>query len=998
MSGSSKKKTVAVHSSLPTSPAGEMPEVADSSPLKSESPAVGMNDRWLVTGVCIFLAAITFAVFGQTLGHGFVNYDDDQYVYDNPQVVQGLTLRGITWAFATSYSAYWHPLTWFSHMLDCQLWGLNAGGHHLTNVIIHAANAMLLFMVLRRMMGLRSNKSIGATTPQVRLRSEASSPQAGLRPDKGVGAAAPPAGALWPSAFVAAMFAIHPLDVESVAWVTQRKNVLSTFFWLLTMWAYTRYVEKSKVQGPKSKVFYGLALVFFALGLMSKPMLVTLPFVLLLLDYWPLGRLSGVTCQVSGSDSRVMHHASRIMPQISHLLFEKLPFLLLAVVSSVVTYLGQKSEGAMMTLEQIPLGVRLAKVPVNYVTFLRNIIWPEGLAIPYSDAPAFPVFLVVLCTLLLAGVTLLVLWAARTKPYAAVGWFWFLGTLVPVIGLVQVGNTPVADRFTYVPQVGLYLAVAWAIRDLTVSWRYRRQALGTVVTMVITALMVCAWKQTSYWRNSESLWTHALACTSGNYVAHNNLGSALFQKGNMDAAIAQYQEALQIKPNYAEIHNSLGSALFQKGSVDEAVAQYQTALQINPDYAEAHYNFGFALFKMGQVDEAIAHYQTALQIKPDYVEAHYNLGMALFKMGQVDEAIVHYQTTLQIKPDYAEAHINLGNALLQKGNVDEAIVHYQTALQIKPDDAEACYNLGNALLKMGNVDEAIAQYQKALQIKPDSAEAHNNLGNALLKKGQVDEAIAHYQKALQLKPDYAEACYNFGNALLKMGNVDEAIVHYQKALQIKPDYAEAHNNLGNILLPKGRVDEAIVHYQKALQLKPDNAVVRNNLGNALLQKGRVDEAIAQYQKAVQINPDYAEAHNNLGNILLQKGDVGEAITHLQKTLQIKPDSPDVLNNLAWLLATSPDARIRDGVQAVKYAGRACELTHYGVTLLVGTLAAAYAEAGRYDNAITAAEKACALALATGEQGLLQKNQELLALYRAQQPYHEAAGKFVPAAP
>ena len=954
--------------------------------ISPEAHARSPDGKWTVPGVCVLLTVAVFLVFGQTFRHGFVNYDDDQYVYDNPQVAQGLTLRGIAWAFATSYSAYWHPLTWLSHMLDCQLWGLNAGGHHLTNVIIHAANAMLLFMVLRRMMGLRS---------------EASPPQAGLCPDKGVGAAAPPAGVLWPSAFVAAMFAIHPLDVESVAWVTQRKNVLSTFFWLLTMWAYTRYAQcvtsdacqmtgpgKAIRVPPMSRVtcypslFYGLALIFFALGLMSKPMLVTLPFVLLLLDYWPLGRVTGGKWQVTSL----------------RLVVEKLPFLLVAVASSVVTYLGQKSEGAVMTFEQIPLGVRLEKVPVNYVTFLRNIIWPEGLAIPYPYASAFPVLLVVLCTLLLAGVTVLVLWAARTKSYAAVGWFWFLGTLVPVIGLVQVGNTPVADRFTYVPQIGLYLAVAWAIRDLTVSWRHRRQALVMVVAMVIAALMVCAWKQTSYWRNSESLWAHTLACTSDNFIGCNNLGNALLQKGDVDEAIVRFQQALQIKPDFAEAHSNLGNALFQKGKVDEAIAHCQRALQIKPESPEAHNNLGNALLKMGHVDEAIAHYQTALQIKPDSAEARNNLGSALLQKGDVGEAIAQYQQALQIKPDFAEAHNNLGNALLQKGDVDGAITHLQQALQIKPDDAEAHINLGSALFQKGRVDEAITHLQQALQIKPDSAEAHDNLGNALLQKGRVDEAIAQYQQALQIKPDDAEIHYNFGMALLQKGNLDEGIAHFQKALQIKPDYAEAHINLGNTLLQRGRVDEAIAQYQQALQIKPDYAEAHNNLGNALLQKGRVDEAIVQYQKALQIKPDFADAHYNLGNILLQKGNVNEAIAHLQKALQIKPDSPDVLNNLAWLLTTSPDAHIRDGVQAVKYAERACDLTHHGVTLLVGTLAAAYAEAGRFDDAITAAEKACALASAAGDQGLLKRNQDLLALYLKHQPYHEAAGKFVPAAP
>jgi tetratricopeptide (TPR) repeat protein len=713
--------------------------------------------------------------------------------------------------------------------------------------------------------------------------------------------------------------------------------------------------EESRITYHVSR-YYLLCLFSFALGLMCKPMLVTLPFVLLLLDYWPLNRL-----RAGAAIEPIFRLAGRPVPK--RLVFEKLPLLGLAVASCVVTIFAQHE--AIQLSEKFSLPLRLGNASISYVAYLGQMFWPSGLAVLYPfTTGGVGVSRVILSLVLLAGISGGVFVLRRRRPYLLTGWLWYVGMLVPVIGLIQVGAQARADRYTYLPQIGLYVLLTWAAADLCAGWRHRRVVLGGCATVILVALIFCARAQTSYWRNSESLWTHTLACTSDNVEAHNNLGGVLFQKGNVDEAIAQYQEALQINPNDAVVHNSLGSALFQKGGVDEAIAQYQTALQINPDFADAHYNFGIALFKMGQVDEAIVHYQKALQIKPDYAEACNNLGNALLQKGRVDEAITHCQTALQIKPDYAEAHINLGNALLQKGQVDEAIVHYQTALQIKPDDAEACYNLGNALLQKGDVDEAIVHYQTALQIKPDNAEAHNNLGNALLKKGDVDEAIAHYQKALQIKPDYAEACYNFGNALLKMGNVDEAIVHYQKALQLKPDYAEAHNNLGGVLLPKGRVDEAIAHYQMALQLKPDNAVVRNNLGNALLQKGRVDEAITQFQK----------------------------------TLQIKPDSLDVLNNLAWLLATSPDAHLRDGVQAVQYAGRACELTHYGVTLLVGTLAAAYAEAGRFDDAIAAAQKACALATAAGDQGLLKRNQDLLALYLKHQPYHEAAGKFVPAAP
>ena len=866
MSGRSKNKATVVRSGPPVSSVGasKMPEAGDCRFLKSEGPAAGLNNRWLVSGVCVFLAAIIWVVFGQTLRHEFVNYDDNFYVYENPEVARGLTLQGIIWAFTHVHSSNWHPLTWVSHMLDCQFYGLHAGGHHLTNILLHMATAILLFLVLRRMTGF-----------------------------------------LWRSAFVAAVFAIHPLRVESVAWVAERKDVLSGLFFMLTLWAYTRYAQgRSNVERRKSSAGssslapdYFLVLFFFALGLLCKPMLVTLPLVLLLLDYWPLGRVAGgesrVTSGIKGKPSTLNCTPNTFGVQLSTLLLEKLPLLGLAVASSVVTIFAQHE--AIQSFEKFSLPLRMGNALISYVAYLGQMFWPSGLAVLYPfPAGGVEGSRVVLSLVLLAGISTGV-FILRRRPYFLIGWWWYLIMLAPVIGIVQVGVQARADRYTYLPQIGLYLLLTWAVADLCAGWRHHRVALGGLATVILVSLIFCARTQTSYWRNSESLWTHTLACTSGNYVAHNNLGRSFPQKKRMDEAIAQYQKALQINP------------------------------------------------------------------------------------------------------DNADAHINLASALGQQGRVDEAIAHCQKALQINPHSAGAHKILGNALLQLGNVDEAIAQYQKALQINPDYPEAYNNLGIALLQKGNVAEAIAQYQKALQINPDYADAHVNLGNVLLQTGRVDEAIAHIQKALQIKPGYAGASYTLGNALLQKGNVDEAIAQYQKALQINPDYAEVYHNLGVALLQKGNVDEAIAQYQKALQIKPGYANAHINLGNALLQKGNVAEAIAQYQKALQIKPDSVNVLNNLARLLATYPDAHIRDGVQAVKYAGRACELTHYGVTPLVSTLAAAYAEAGRYDDAIAAAQKACALATAAGEQELLEKNQQLLILYRAHQPYYEAAGKFVPAA-
>jgi len=863
----------------------------------TESPAAAGNDRWLVPGVCIFLAAMIWVGFGRTLGHQFVNYDDNLYVYENPEVTRGLTLQGIIWAFTHVRCSNWHPLTWISHMLDCQLYGLNPGGHHFTNILLHATTAIVLFLVLRRMTGF-----------------------------------------LWRSAFVAAVFAIHPLRVESVAWVAERKDVLSGMFFMLTLWAYVRYVEQYKGQGPKAKVLYWLVLVLFALGLMSKPMLVTLPLVLLLLDYWPLGRISEFGVRSSGlkdvpqslgaakrSEDGSTVRAARLLT----LVLEKLPLFGLAAASCVATVFAQTT--ALQPFENISLALRFGNASISYVAYLGQMFWPTGLAVLYPfPGTGVAVSAVVLSVVLLGGITGGGIFLRRRWPCFLIGWLWYLIMLVPVIGIVQVGAQARADRYTYLPQIGLYLLLTWAAAELSTGWRHRRLMLGGLSAAILAALMFCARSQSAYWRNSESLWTRALVCTTDNCVGHYNYGITVLKLGQVDEAITNFQQAIRIKPNYWEAHNNLGSALLQKGRVDEAIDQYQVALQINPDCEEACYS--------------------------------------------------------------------LGNALLQKGRVDEAVVQYEKALQINPDDADTCYGLGNALLQKGQVDEAIAQYQKSLQINPAAADSSYNLGNALLQKGRVDEAIAQYEKTLEIKPDYVEAHSNLGSSLLQKGQVDEAIIHFQRALQISPGNSKARNNLGSALLQKGRVDEAIAQFREALQLKPDYAGAGYNLGNALLQKGQVDEAIVQYQKTLQINPDFAEVHRNLGRALLQKGKVEQAVVHFQQALQTTPDSVEILNNLAWLLATSPDAHIRDGAQAAQYAEHACELTHHGVTLLVGTLAAAYAEAGRFDDALAAAQKACALARAAGETELLKRNQELLELYRSHQAYHEAAGKFIPVAP
>ena len=845
------------------SPAGKMPETADLRPLPSGSPTAGLSDRWLVPGVCIFLAAVIWVVFGRTLGYNFVNYDDERYVYENSVVQKGLTGEGFRWAFTHVCSANWHPLTWLSHMLDCQLYGLNAGGHHLTSVLLHTATAILLFLVLRRMTGF-----------------------------------------LWRSAFVAAVFAIHPLRVESVAWVAERKDVLSGLFFMLTLWAYARYVQRqARVEAKMARLWtldYGLVVLLFALGLMCKPMLVTLPFVLLLLDCWPLGRVAGGGWRVTG-EKKEKPSTLNCNPNVfgapflgatkqsedgSTLLLEKLPLLGLAVASCVVTIFAQHE--ALQSFENMSLPLLMGNALISCVAYLGQMFWPSGLAVLYPfTAGSVGVSKVVLSLVLLAGISGGV-FVLRRRAYFLTGWLWYLIMLAPVIGIVQVGPQARADRYTYLPQIGLYLLLTWAAADLCAGWRHRRVVLGVTATAILTALIVCARAQTAYWQNSESLWTHTLACTSDNLIAHNNLGVVLLQKGDVDGAVVHFQQALQIKPDSVQVHNNLGLALKKQGHIEEAMEQYDKSIQINPNNSEAQYN----------------------------------LGLALADKGRFEEAIEKYRQAIQISPNYSEALSSLGAALVAKGRFEEAIECFRQAIQVNPNFSDALFNLGVALAAQGRFEEAIKNYRQAIQINPKFSDALSNLGVALAAQGRFDEAIENYRQAIQINPKNSDALYNLGLALAV----------------------------------KGRFDEAIENYRQAIQANANRPETFFQLGMALGQLGRTREAAIQYREALKLNPNLAGA----------------------------------LNNLAWVLAASPDDELRNGAEAVRLAERACELTHSGEPLFLGTLAAAYAEAGRFPEAVTTAEKAEQLATAAGSKKLAESIRRLLEFYRAGKPYHRPA--------
>jgi tetratricopeptide (TPR) repeat protein len=550
--------------------------------------------------VCCLLAVTVWCVFGQTLRHEFVNYDDDRYVYKNRVVSQGLSIKSVEWAFTHSHFSNWHPLTTISNMLDCALYGLNPGPQHLTNVLLHMATVILLFLILRQM-----------------------------------------TGSLWRSAFVAAVFSIHPLRVESVAWISARKDVLSGLFFMLTLAAYIRYVRYSF-----SLMRYSAVLLCFAFGLMSKPMLVTLPFVLLLLDYWPLGRLiSGPIPAVAAPLAQ--RSAATGQYTISRLIIEKIPLFMLSAVFCVITVIMQEKS---FEIIEVPLQWKIGNAVVSYAVYMIQMVYPVKLAVLYPhQGNLLPFWKIGLSLIMLAGISLAFLASLKKRPYLAIGWLWYLGMLVPVIGIIQVGQQAHADRYTYLPQIGLYISLTWAMTDWSASWKPSRVVFAVSATAILAALAAVAYIQTGYWYNNITLWTHTIASTSRNNIAHSNLGLALAAEGRNDEAIMHYEQALDIKPDDALAHNNLAIAFAAEGRKAEAIMHYEQALKIKPNSVLAHNNLGLALAAEGRNDEAIMHYEQALKINPNSALTHSNLAIAFAAEGRKAEAIMHYKQSKLIE-------------------------------------------------------------------------------------------------------------------------------------------------------------------------------------------------------------------------------------------------------------------------------------------------------------------------------------------------------------
>jgi Flp pilus assembly protein TadD len=627
--------------------------------------------RWQKWVVCLLLGLAVMIVFWPALHYGFIHYDDQDYVTDNKDVQHGLNWQSVKWALTTAHAANWHPLTWVSHMVDCQLFGLQPAGHHLTSLLLHVANSILLFLLLGRL-----------------------------------------TGALWPSAFVAAMFALHPLRVESVVWISERKDVLSTFFWMLTVGAYVRYAKNLKSKVSNFKFFYVLALVFFALGLMAKPMLVTLPFVLLLLDYWPLGRLE-------------------FGPKFCwRPVVEKIPFLLLAAGDSAATFLIQNQFGGVKTLRSFPFSVRVANMPFAYVRYIGKNFWPAGLAVHYPSRP-LGVLEVGGAVCVLGAVSILAVRRWRAQPYLAVGWFWFLGMLVPTIGLVQVGTQAMADRYSYLPSVGLWIMVAWSVRDWIGDRPFPRAMAAMVGAMAVIACMVLTSRQVPYWRDTRALFMRAAAVTDPSYLAYYNIGCFAMDDVQYPEAILCFKKALSAEPDntrwadHSPAYNDLGYAYLQEGEMSNAVANLEKAIAIRPRYPEAYYNLGCAFLNNKQPGEAVDCFQRALAMDSSVAAIHYKLANALMQSGQYAQAIAEYAQTLQLSPNMDEAANNL--AWLLATCSDPSLRNGLRAVTLARQASDHSHNqnpiilgtLAAAYAEVGKLSEAVATAQRARQLALD---------------------------------------------------------------------------------------------------------------------------------------------------------------------------------------------------------------------------------------------------------------------------------------
>jgi len=717
--------------------------------------------------LALALAALTIAVYAPVRHHDFVSLDDTVYVSENEHVARGLTAPGVVWALTSvdNPTANWHPVTWMSHMLDVELFGMNPGAHHVVSVVLHTLNSVVLFLLL-----------CGTT------------------------------GHAWRSACVAALFAVHPLHVESVAWIAERKDVLSTLFWFLAFWAYVRYTRQP------GRVRYAAVIILFALGLMAKPMVITLPFTLLLLDWWPLGRLPVGAADGGGWAARVR--------QWVPLLVEKWPLFAMSALSAVMTVVSQRQAGAVVALEAIPVPARAANAALSYGTYAWQMIWPSGLSVFYPHSGSARVGATAAALLFLAGMSVAAAHAARTRRHVTAGWLWYLATLAPVIGLVQVGMQAAADRYTYVPLIGLFVLVVWELAERAGTRAMARMLASAAACAAIVASGVAARAQVAYWVNDASLWQHALDVDADNYYAHYALGRMLLQDGRRDDAFPHLERALKLAPWFAEVHDTIGLAHGASGRLDDAIEEHREALRL----------------------------------KPGLVAPRFNLGVAYERQGNAGEAAVQYREAIRRTPRNAVFRAALGHLLAKRGQFDAAMGELREALRLAPDSAEARYALASALAGRGDVTSATDELRKALVSAPRYIPAQSLIGELLLRQGQVDEAIPHLREAVRLEPGSAGARAALASALAESGRLEDAVVEYGEGVRLAPGDPSLRHSLGLCLARLGRTQDAVRHFSEAVRLRPDSDAMQVSLGMALAAGGDAQAGAAHLQAALRLNP------------------------------------------------------------------------------------------------------------------------------------------------
>jgi tetratricopeptide (TPR) repeat protein len=756
--------------------------------------------------IVITLLIATFAAYWRVHEFEFVDFDDKNYLLLEPRLQDGLTWRNAGWAFTGVHFSNWHPLTTLVYLTEREFFGLDAGRYHVVNLVLHAANGALLFAVLRRLTG---------TT--------------------------------WRSGFVAGLFALHPLHVESVAWVSELKDVLSAFFWLLTMLAYAAYARTG------SRRSYALVVLFLLLGLLSKPMVVTLPFVLLLLDFWPLGRLRG-----SGEGGRI---ADRLRP-VLRLVLEKIPLFALVLISSVPTFLAQRAGGALSSLEALPLQVRIANATLSYVRYLGKMFWPDVLAAFYplhresGSLSSWP-----LALMLLLVITTLLIWQRRRRPYLLTGWFWYLGTLVPVIGIVQVGLQAMADRYTYIPLIGPFIMISWGAGEVVARWPRVVRLAAVAAGIVLVACFVRTWQQVGVWRNSGVLFEAMLETVPDNHIARFYYGQALYQRGQFADAASQFRAATELSPKHHESWMNLGLCEAELGRPEQAMAAMAEALRL---------------------------------IKIERREAD----------------------SQRLIISHAGAHYNLGRGWFLRGDLDKAVAHLKEGVAINPSDASIHVALAAVYQKQQRFAEAAESLRQAVRRDPRRADAHQALGHALMSLKQWDAAAEHFAKAVSLNPSDRDSQFQLGLTMLQRGKLDEAASHFAEMLKSEPESARLHFQVGVVAQTRGDDAGAVVAYRNALRLDPRSSA---------------------------------------------------------------------RNNLAWLLATTPDAQLRNGGEAVRLA-ESMRQERGDVAEVLDTLAAAYAEAGDFERAVATAEQA--IAAARPDSALAGELRQRLALYKQRKPYRE----------